>query len=67
MPKTRKFENWRRRESLKKSEVTQLEEEVDVQDLQDFCNVYMEEVQKVIEHYDGLLDNCKEELVKLRD
>ena len=27
----------------------------------------MDEVQKVIEHYDGLLDNCKEELVKLRD
>ncbi len=67
MPKTRTFENWRHCESLKKSEVTQLEKEVDVQDLQDFCNVYMEEVQKVIEHYDELLDNCKEELVKLRD
>ena len=48
MPKTKTFENWRHQESIKESKVTEIEEEVDFQDLQEFCNVYLEEVQKVM-------------------
>ena len=48
MPKTKTFENWRHQELIKESKVTEIEEEVDFQDLQEFCNVYLEEVQKVM-------------------